>query len=84
MDHSLDCDFFLGSYVPEGAWIDEIQPDKLDKPLGFSPFEFDLVYAYPWPAEAELLERLFCRFARPGALYVSYQGGGRIRLQTKI
>lgn len=83
VDHALDCDFFLGSYLPEGAWKDEINPDNLHKPLGFSPFEFDLVYAYPWPAEAALLEQLFCRFARQGALYVSYQGGGRIRLQLK-
>ncbi len=82
-DHALDCDFFLGTYVPEGAWKGDAQAEELDKSLGFSPFDFDLVYAYPWPAEADLLDQLFCRYAPPGALLVSYQGGGRIKLQLK-
>jgi len=49
----------------------------------FSPFDFDLVYAYPWPAEIKFLEQQFSLRAKPDSLYVAYLGGGKFRLQRK-
>ncbi len=83
-DYDLNCEFYSGSYLPKGAFSGDINPSQLDKSLGFSPYDFDVIYAYPWPAELDLLDKLFCRFAVSGTLLISYHGGGRFRVQRRV
>ena len=94
-DYDLGCHFVLGSYRPvnhinqamgKAASLDGIdyKNDKGAEPTpDFSPFDFELVYAYPWPAEIKFLEQQFSLRAKPGSLYVAYLGGSKFRLQRK-
>ena len=56
----------------------------LDAELGFSPFDFDVIYAYPWPAETAIMFELFSRFARPGGVLVTFHGGADLRVQRAV
>jgi predicted O-methyltransferase YrrM len=44
---------------------------------------FDLVYAYPWPAEERSLFGHFERRAAPGTLLLTYHGGAQLRLHRQ-
>jgi len=83
-DYALDVPFHLGSYRPQGVDNHDIMESAFSDLLGFSPFDYDVIYAYPWPAEAALLNRLFEQFASPGCLLVSYQGGGRFSVNRRL
>jgi len=81
-DYNLGCHFVLGSYRPVNH-INQAMNSKTELTPDFSPFEFDLVYAYPWPAEIKFLEQQFSLRAKPDSLYVAYLGGSKFRLQRK-
>ena len=83
-DYNLSCHFVLGSYWPVNHVNQAMNSNEAEPVPGFSPFDFDLVYAYPWPAEIKLLEQQFALRAKPGSLYIAYLGGGKFRLQRKI
>ena len=83
-DYQLSTSLYEGSYIPHGAFIDAVDEFRLESSPGFSPFEFDLIYAFPWPAEEALLPRLFERFAAVGAQLLTYHGGGQFRLRGKV
>ena len=42
-----------------------------------------MVFAYPWPDEEWVIERLFRRYAAVGAVLVTYHGGEGFRVQRK-
>ena len=42
--------------------------------------DFDTIFAYPWPGEQRVIERLFDRFASDGALLMTYNGTDGVRL----
>ena len=42
-----------------------------------------MVYAYPWPAEEKVLDRVFLRFAPVGSLLVTFHGGLDLRIRRK-
>ena len=73
--HGIEARIVLGSYYAPGIHRDQPDAAALEKELGFAPWDFDVVYAYPWPAEAEMLVRQFGQFARPGAHLVTFLGG---------
>lgn len=81
VDYGLDVQYHHGSYRPEKRLDPETWASAFSGPQCFSPFEQDLIYIYPWPAEVAQTERLFRRFAPSGALMVSYQGGGNFRVR---
>jgi hypothetical protein len=48
--------------------------------MGLDINDFDMVFAYPWPGEQHVIERLFDRFAADGALLMTYNGTEGVRL----
>lgn len=82
-DFELQSKFVHGSFVPPGSesqtaeaylennseypWLIKDGDDAYEK-LGMSIEDFDIIYAYPWPGEEYLIERLFEENAAPGAL----------------
>ncbi|HEX5138048.1 MAG TPA: hypothetical protein VFY93_13815 [Planctomycetota bacterium] len=93
-DLGLDVEFVCGTFVPPGG------EDLTDVPqefgwlsaagacghelLGVDPDEFDLVFAYPWPGEEEVLENLFERFAGDSALLLTFNGLEDLQLRRKV
>jgi|tagenome__1003787_1003787.scaffolds.fasta_scaffold20577059_1 predicted O-methyltransferase YrrM len=92
--YDLDAQFICGSFVPEGtnvtvgtaddfAWLSttgEVAYDELD----LQPDDFDLIFAYPWPGEEQIIFDLFADHAATGALLLTYHGIEGIRLHRKI
>ena len=87
-------EFACGTFVPPGG------EDLTDVPqefgwfsaggacghdlLGVNPNDFDVIYAYPWPGEEEVIDGLFLRYAADGALLLTYNGFEDIRLRRKV
>jgi predicted O-methyltransferase YrrM len=93
-DHRIAVEFACGSYVPDGAeplvdtlgevtWLRTDQPSSYND-LGLEPEDFDLVFAYPWPGEEQVIFDLFTRAASTGALLLTYHGQDGVRLQRKV
>ncbi len=51
--------------------------------LGLTPAECDVVFAYPWPGEDRMYDRLFARHAEPGALLVTFHEHARVLIQRR-
>jgi len=93
-DFGLDVEFACGTFVPAGG------EDLTDVPqefgwlssggacghelLGVVPEEFDLIFAYPWPGEEQVVEDLFERFAADSALLLTFNGLEDLRLRRKV
>lgn len=93
-DHAIDAEFACGSYVPHGAepyvdtvgevtWLRTDRPDSYAD-LDLEPEDFDLIYAYPWPGEEQVIFDLFERSASVGALLLTFHGQDGLRLQRKV
>ena len=92
-DFDLPVRFFQGSFLTLNDEREIEQTDKFawlttEAPLGsddldVEPADFDVVFVYPWPDEEQLIERLFERHARAGAVLVSYHGGDEFRVRRK-
>ena len=97
-DFEIPVEFVNGSFIPPGAdrIIDEayadcdgalsLEPhaDSAYDELGLEVMDFDLVFAYPWPNDEELTAALFDRFAAGGALLLTYNDTGAVRLRRKL
>jgi predicted O-methyltransferase YrrM len=94
-DHGLAVTFHEGSLVPEGsedlvplagefAWLDTTHESAYEA-MGLDIDDFDVIFAYPWPGEEEVVVDLFARHAASGALLVTYQGveGVLVRRKTR-
>lgn len=92
-DHALDVELACGSFVPPGgealariraemAWLVTGGPDGHEA-LAHEPADWDVVFAYPWPGEEHVIERLFERYAAPGALLLTHRSEKGVRLQRK-
>jgi predicted O-methyltransferase YrrM len=93
-DHGFDVQFACGSYVPDGAeplvdiigevtWLRTDRPDCYDD-LELDPEDFDVVFAYPWPGEEQVIFDLFASCAAVGTLLVSYHSQEGLRVQRKV
>lgn len=82
--YEIPVTFECGSFKPEGAYRDEIDEATRFTELGWDPADFDVIYAYPWPAERRVINMLFERYAPTGALLVAYHGGVTVDLSRKI
>ncbi|HEY2837576.1 MAG TPA: hypothetical protein VGJ26_00390 [Pirellulales bacterium] len=93
-DHGLDAEFALGSYVPEGAehlvevlgevtWLRTDGPDSYAD-LELEPDDFDVIFAYPWPGEEQVIFDLFLHTAAIGALLLTYHSQDGLRLNRKL
>jgi hypothetical protein len=91
--HGVNVEFHQGNFVPHGGQeIAEAVSDFEWLAVGGNdPYEqmeleiddFDVIFAYPWPGEHRVVERLFERFAADGALLMTYNGEDGIRLFRK-
>jgi hypothetical protein len=92
-DFGVDAAFVRGSFVPPGgedrvyaggeyAWM-TTESDFAYEELGLGPADLDVVFAYPWPDEEAVVQRLFAKYAGPGAVLVTYHGNGEFRARRK-
>jgi hypothetical protein len=51
--------------------------------LGLTPGTCDVVFAYPWPGEEDMVDRLFLRHATPGALLLTFHECSRVLAQHR-
>jgi hypothetical protein len=83
-DYHVKAGFCRGNFVPRGGqkiaeqvgefeWLATGGSDPYDQ-MGRDIDDFDVVFAYPWPGEEQVIERLFDRFASSGALLMTYNG----------
>jgi hypothetical protein len=93
-DHAVDVQFSCGSFVPDGIepsvdfsgdvnWLSTTGPEGYSA-LGLEIDDFDLVFAYPWPGEEQVIFDLFSDTAAVGALLLTYHGLEGVRLQRKV
>lgn len=93
-DFDLAPEFVWGSFIPqdeearlgedrEFAWLDTAARSGHEA-MGMGPDEFDLVFAYPWPDEEGLVADLFEGGARTGAMLLTYNPEGDVRLWRKV
>jgi len=93
-DHRIVAQLACGSFVPPGgeelarikaemAWLVTGGADG-HALLGRSADEWDVVFAYPWPGEEHVVERIFERFAAPRALLVTHRSERGTRVQRKV
>jgi hypothetical protein len=92
--HKVAAQFACGSFVPSDAklhldrladvaWLSTDGPDGYEE-LGLEPDDFDVVFAYPWPGEEQVIFDLFADSAAVGALLLTYHGQEGVRLQRKM
>jgi hypothetical protein len=93
-DFDLPVEFVRGSFIPkrsevdldtgEGfAWLVTARDDVEDE-LGLAPDDFDVIFAYPWPDEEQVIEAVFEQHARAGAVLLTYHEGEDLRLRRKV
>lgn len=93
-DHNVRAEFARGTFVPEGCDADVadqhqitwLRTDGADayEWLGLDPDDFDLVFAYPWPGEEQIVFDVFRECGAVGALLLTYHGQEGLRLQRKV
>jgi hypothetical protein len=92
--HRAAAQFACGSFVPDGAelraehsgdtlWLSSEGPDGYAE-LELEPDDFDVVFAYPWPGEEQVIFDLFTDCAAVGALLLTYHGQDGVRLARKV
>jgi hypothetical protein len=93
-EHEFAVEFACGSYIPPGAephidhlasiaWLTTDGPDGYSE-LDLDPDDFDVVFAYPWPGEEQVVFDLFADCAAVGALLLTFHGQDGVRLQRKV
>jgi hypothetical protein len=91
--HDLDTQFIHGTFVPPGAelqyasnndlvWLTTSGSSAYEE-LDCEPDDFDIIFAYPWPGEEQIIFDLFTDHAATGALLLTYHGLEGVRLQRK-
>jgi hypothetical protein len=91
--HRVATQFICGSFVPDDhrprvdmtgdiVWLATDGPDGYDE-LELDPDDFDIIFAYPWPGEEQVLFDLFAECAAVGALLLTYHGQDGLRLMRK-
>ncbi len=98
-DFELQAEFVHGSFIPRGseacaeeAYADNeagvvwlvTETDDAYEELGLDPDDFDVIFAYPWPGEENVIDRLFDRTAADGSLLLTYGQSNSVRLQRKV
>lgn len=81
--HGLRATFHQASYQPKGFFSDDIDPDMMSSEPIFSPSKYDLIYAYPWPAEYQPMLWMLNRFSRPGTDILLFRGGKTLEYWRK-
>lgn len=95
-EFDIAVEFIHGSFIPRGAehivevestneifWL-ETESDNAYTELGMDADDFDVVFAYPWPGEEHVVEKLFDYCAGDNALLLTYGHQGGMRVQRKV
>jgi hypothetical protein len=93
-DFQLPCEFACGSFIPddaeeialnpsEMAWLSTDAPDAYAE-LQLNVDDFDVIYAYPWPDEQDILGDLFDQFAADGALLCTFESPDEVLVRRKV
>lgn len=95
-DFDLPVDFVTGSFIPRGgeaivdelctgpeAWLTSISDNAYDE-LGLEIRDFDVIYAFPWPGEEDVIAALFDEFAAMGALLLTFDHIEGVRIRRKV
>ena len=93
----VDARFIQGSFVPQG--VEELvdrafaenegqismvfHADDAYEQLGRKIEDFDVVFSFPWPTDADLTAEIFERFASNGALLLTFDEGEGYRVRRK-
>jgi hypothetical protein len=93
-NHNIAVQFACGSFIPDGVvprvdWVDGVAwltttGDDGHEQLELDPDDFDVVFAYPWPGEEQVIFDLFADTAAVGALLLTYHGLEGMKLQRKV
>jgi hypothetical protein len=85
--HGLEVPIIAGSYKPVGIYSGDVPEvdgrPRFEPPLDFHPAHFDVIYAYPWPAEERVVFEIFRRYAPDASLLITYHGGRDLRVHRK-
>ncbi|MCK0148393.1 class I SAM-dependent methyltransferase [Marivita sp. S6314] len=73
--HHIPASFYRCSYKPSAMFDASAAMTDFDTGHGFGLFDFDLVYAYFWPAERDVMTDAFARHAHDGTILLRYAGG---------
>jgi hypothetical protein len=73
--HNIDVAFHACSYKPEGLFDHTSRAADFDTGLGFSLFDFDIIYAYLWLAESRAVTTAISQHAPEGTIFLRYSGG---------
>ena len=94
-DFDQSVEFVCGNMIPTGgdgyadsassemSWLSMGGHDAYDQ-LGLDVDDFDMVFAYPWPGEEDVIDNLFEHYAAVGAVLLTYHGIDGIRIQRKV
>ena len=52
--------------------------------MNLAPADCDVVFAYPWPGEEEMVDRTFARHASAEAILMTFHDFGRVLVQRKL
>lgn len=93
-DHHCEVELLAGSFIVSDVEIDEYEQRDINwlrteeaaayEELGLDADDFDLIFAYPWPGEEDVVFDLFAECAAVGALLLTYHGQDGMRLQRKV
>jgi hypothetical protein len=92
-DFALPVHFLEGSYLPPGStknaprvdysWLDTREYLQSDGAM-LDPGDFDVIFAYPWPDELAIAERVFERRGRKGALLATFNPSGAFCIRRRV
>lgn len=93
-DYEIAAEFIEGNFVPPGAEVMAVTPGEVSwlateggdpyLELGLDVNDFDVIYAYPWPGEDDLLGQLFDQYGADDALLVTYDGLEHLRVRRRV
>lgn len=73
--HDIDVSFHEGSYKPAGLFDLDTAVEDFRTEHGLELFDFDVIYAYLWPAEAHAVTTAIAKHAHEGTIFLRYGGG---------
>jgi hypothetical protein len=93
-DFGLPVEFVCGSFIPAGAERSVGSEDRFawlttrsggaEEEWDLGPADFDVVFAFPWPDEEEVIATLFHRHAAAGAVLATYHEAQDFRVRRKV
>ncbi len=87
-EFELPVKFIHGNFIPRGDFktVNEFATEGASayQKLGLDVYDFDVVFAYPWPSEERVIEELFERRAHEGALLMTFNQYNFVRLRRKV